>query len=70
MHTFAAANTLGVVGRFIDLDIHIAFLMAEAAFRTLAAIDLIAVQRKAVEQAVDCSEGAKVFAKRTVEEDG
>lgn len=47
-HALSAADALGTVRVFINLDTHLTFFVAETAFGAFAVVNLVTIQREAV----------------------
>lgn len=68
--TFSTADTFRAVRSLVDFYIHVAFFLAEPAFCTFFFIDFIPVERETVEESVNRTERAEVFAEWAVGLDG
>ena len=64
--TVTAADTFGAVGSFGHINTHFANTFADSAMRAFFFVYLIAVKRYTVEEGIDSSERAYIFAERTI----
>ena len=67
-HTHTAADTLGMVGLFGDIDIHFACLCTSTAGYTFIFVHLHLKKRYPIQKRIKCAQRTQPFAERTVEQ--